>query len=355
MSNAPSPQRSFIGFLRRVFTSTFVALSGAYGLSVSGFLLLRLLVGETTAVIGFVSTFLHLLMLPALVLFPLSLFFRKPRLALMQAAPVAVFLASYGTSFLPRSPSIEPNALVFSLLTYNIHDEDECLVPILDVIRAADADVVLVQEVGMGAAACFEENLSELYPYRALHPREIGNQGQAILSRFPISEDTFWRNPQYPFSLGHQRVQLDLNFTSVVIYNTHPIHPGMTGRFFDPAARRTEIDILLEKAAQETVPVLIGGDFNMTDQTADYFHIVTHYGDTFREIGRGMGLTFPDLSHPQALPSFISSTLPIPPLLRLDYVFHSPHFQAVEARVWPTSGGSDHRPLYVRVALTPAG
>jgi vancomycin resistance protein VanJ len=353
MTNQSIQPSSPLSFMRRVFTSTFVALSGAYGLSLSGFLLVRLLIGEATTVIAFLSTFLHLLMLPALALFPISLILRRPRLALTQAAPVAVFIASYGISFIPRSFSPPAGATRISLLTYNIHAEENCLEPMLGVIREANADVVTLQELSLGAAVCFERDLADLYPYRALHPRENGTQGQGILSRFPISEDEYWRNEQFRYALGHQRVQLDVLGRTVTLYNAHPLHPGMMGKFFDNSGRRAEIDVILDRAARDTTPVLIAGDFNMTDQTVDYLHIIGQYGDTYREVGWGMGFTFPDLSKPEALPSYIPRTLPIPPIMRLDYVFHSAHFAAVEARVWPSSGGSDHYPVYAVLGLKP--
>jgi endonuclease/exonuclease/phosphatase (EEP) superfamily protein YafD len=37
--------------------------------------------------------------------------------------------------------------------------------------------------------------------------------------------------------------------------------------------------------------------------------------------------------------------------VRLDYVFHNAHVRPLEARVWPDAGGSDHRPVLVRLAL----
>jgi endonuclease/exonuclease/phosphatase family metal-dependent hydrolase len=42
-----------------------------------------------------------------------------------------------------------------------------------------------------------------------------------------------------------------------------------------------------------------------------------------------------------------------PLIIRIDYVFHSPAFRSIAACVWPSSGGSDHRPVYARVAIVP--
>jgi endonuclease/exonuclease/phosphatase (EEP) superfamily protein YafD len=60
--------------------------------------------------------------------------------------------------------------------------------------------------------------------------------------------------------------------------------------------------------------------------------------DAFAEIGSGMGFTFEELNIPVA---------------RIDYVFHTDDFRAVEARVLEDTAGSDHRPLFVTLALPP--
>jgi endonuclease/exonuclease/phosphatase family metal-dependent hydrolase len=74
--------------------------------------------------------------------------------------------------------------------------------------------------------------------------------------------------------------------------------------------------------------------------------MTAHYHDSYREAGWGLGFTFP-ANGPYATSVFQW----IPPLVRLDYIFHDAAFEAVEARVWPTSGGSDHLPVFAALAL----
>ncbi len=64
-----------------------------------------------------------------------------------------------------------------------------------------------------------------------------------------------------------------------------------------------------------------------------------------------MGFTFPEADPVTPTTQEIRRIVQVPLLLRLDYVFHNDAFQPLEARVWPESGGSDHHPLYVRLAL----
>jgi endonuclease/exonuclease/phosphatase (EEP) superfamily protein YafD len=60
-----------------------------------------------------------------------------------------------------------------------------------------------------------------------------------------------------------------------------------------------------------------------------------------------MGFTNADTSHENSR----EGPLPLPLYTRLDYIFHSDSLIAMEALVWHTSGGSDHRPVYARFAF----
>jgi endonuclease/exonuclease/phosphatase family metal-dependent hydrolase len=77
----------------------------------------------------------------------------------------------------------------------------------------------------------------------------------------------------------------------------------------------------------------------MSDQYHEYDLLTDHYSDTWLEAGNGMGYTYP--AHPA-----------IPPLIRIDYVFHDDAWTGVQARVWHDSARSDHHPVRVTLALT---
>jgi len=121
-----------------------------------------------------------------------------------------------------------------------------------------------------------------------------------------------------------------------VIYNLRG-HPPLRADRVE--GRTREVTLWLERfeAEDANTPMLIVGDFNMTDRSDDYWRIVEHYHDAFREVGFGFGWTF-------------NGTFPIP-LLRIDYVFHNDAVQALTARVLVNSGNSDHNPLVVDVTL----
>lgn len=335
----------------RFLTKGIDLVSAIYGVLISLILLVRRPLGERWGVIGVFNSFAHLLMLPALVLLPLSLTRRHRWLMLPLAVPALTFIRAYGAQFVRRRPAVISGRQV-TVLTYNLHKEAKNLEPIIEVITAANADVVALQELSAEAADCFQSVLRDEYPYQALHPQSHASQGQGVLSRFPITAESYWRNPHIASeSLGHLRVEIDVEGVLVTVYNTPPLHPGMGDKWFDTTIRAAEIDTVLERAVQDEGAVLIMGDFNMSDQSDDYLSLRARYGDTFGAVGRGMGFTFPDLRTFQSLPDYWPLPMPLPPFLRLDYIFHNDAFTPLEARVWPHSGGSDHRPVVATLTL----
>lgn len=332
-----TPNPSLFRLLWRAFLNLCITLSGAYGLSVSGFLLLRALFGERYGFIALFNSYIHLLMIPAVVLFPVLLVFRRPRLALMQAAPAFAFLTTYTVLFLPRTPAVASDSSRLTVLSYNLNAGNRQLDAIEQIIRDSNAHVVALQELHLDVAGPLAERLKDIYPYQEMHPHEWF-AGQGFLSRYPILSDEYWQ-----INLGHQRVEIDWNGTSIVVYNTHPAHP-LRGIRFEHDVRSVEINDVLARASAETQAHFLVGDFNMTDQTEDYARVVASYVDSYREIGWGMGFTFPNFKNtPFSIPF-------LPALARIDYLFHDPNFKPLAARVWSDSGGSDHYPLYIELA-----
>ncbi len=339
---------------RRTFSSLLTGAAGLYGGGLSALLAARLVVRDAAfAPMAFAASFLHLMFLPSLALLPLALLRRRWRLAAVLLPPTARFFAIYGRSFLPRpAPAKAKDGDTFSFLTYNLHAELKAFDPMIAIIRAADADIVNVQELGFETARRFDAEFGAIYPDRALHPHPWPNAGQGVMSRFPVREDVYWQHSQIHEALGHQRVVIDVRGTPVTLYTTHPVHPGMAESGFSTGPRGQEIRDVLARAERENSAILIAGDFNMSDQSDDYRYIAARYGDSSREVGYGLGLSFPDWSQPTARTSNLSHALGFLPLLvRLDYIFHNDHLRPLEARVWPDAGGSDHRPVFVRLAV----
>lgn len=323
--------RQQLKLFTRIFDNILRALTAAYGLNLALFLLLRWTVGERWMLVALFNSFLHVLVLPSLLLLPLFLLRRQWRITLLLIPGVLVFSTSYAGLFLPQAVVVPPTATHLRVLTYNLNKNNRSLTEILSILRDARADLVALQELNFDVAAVLEAELSDRYPYQALYPT-ADFAGMGVLSRYPIRTEEFWR-----LSFGHQRLELTIEQNQVIFYNTHPIHPF--GRWsFDSATRSSEIAVLLQRATQDKGPVLVVGDFNMTDQAEDYGMMTTTYKDAWQAVGWGLGHTFPQRAN-------------VPLLARIDYIFHSADFSAQEAQVWSTAGGSDHRPLWADLLL----
>jgi endonuclease/exonuclease/phosphatase (EEP) superfamily protein YafD len=310
-----------------------------YALGTLFFLLGRYLIGERWVFIAFLNNFAHLFLLLSIFLLPIALLLRRWRLSLALLPSILFIVWQWGGLFLPASPvQAQGNERPLTILSYNMRSDGRDSAMYLNVIRDTDADIVALQELGYSEAEAIQWHLSGLYPYMALHPSNYPTQGQGILSRFPLSEDYYWQYDYLPASLGHQRIVADLGEgISLTIYNLHPSHAGMAGEFYDPSFHKREIDDILALLELEEGEGILVGDFNMTDLSEEYGLITEGYSDAFREVGQGFGWTF---------------TMRSPAFLRLDYLFYNESIRAVSARVWPSTGGSDHYPLLVELLMS---
>lgn len=330
--------------LRRLF----FALVLIYAVALILFLLIRWRVGEPTPV-ALVNRFLPLILMPSLVLLPLCLLGRRVRLALLLVPAVWLFGADYGPLFLPNpDPPVDAPRLV--LATYNIGARTTLIEPLIDTMRAVDADIIALQEVSQQAATQIETGLAELYPYMALHPHESMFLGYGLLSKYPITDD--YAYPTEPDRLRLQRTQVDYEGVPVTLFNFHAQPVTESWRSPDVMVRRRQVWQLLDEADNVSTARILLGDFNLNEQSDEYAAITTGYHDAFYEAGWGMGFTNPvwvDLEQPPASRDLLGM---VPPHRRIDFVFYDSHWQAARAETWPQSGGSDHLPLIVELAFT---
>jgi vancomycin resistance protein VanJ len=334
---------------RRLLRIVFVTLTTAYGLGATLLILLHYFVGERLGLVALLNNFLLLLLLPALPFALASMLLRR-WLAALSLIPALLLLGwSYVPFFIPnRAPAntvSEPiqDSIQISLLTYNL---DKDAIPYdtasrVAVIRSANADIVTLQEVSSEAVLSLAYELKQQYPYQELFNSVGDITGLGVLSRYPILErDDIDRGALW------QRLSIQVKGTRVTLYNVHVMNPlSARGSLWslhtdDIQYRTLTINTLMRQAAVESDPVIFAGDFNMTDQTDAYKRMLIHLHDAYRETGWGLGFTFPAAEI-------------VPPLARIDYVFHDDRIQDLNARVWPDTGGSDHQPLFVQLAVHP--
>jgi vancomycin resistance protein VanJ len=315
-----------------------------YGLALSGYLVARLAVGERWRWVALADNFVPWWTLGGLAAAGIGLFSRQRWLLVLPQLPILIaFLVMYGAMLLPRATRAPTgHSRVLAVATYNIKAWTSDPQRVADAVAGLDADVIGLEEVGPLHIDLFRRALSEKYPYQALYP-ELPFHGVALLSRYPITEETVIR--PFPDSMLYLRAVVNVESTPVTIYVVHPPPPWMSTSplAYNSKQRDTEIALLREKyLCHETGPLIVLGDFNMSEQSDAYRALDHRLIDSFREAGRGLGLTFPAAA-------FLNFSR-WPRLLRIDYVWHNAFFVAFEARAGKDSGTSDHRPVIARLA-----
>jgi vancomycin resistance protein VanJ len=334
-----APLRSAVGWMSDLFT----AAANIYALFALVYLGARLLVGEVWQPVNVVNHLMPLPLLPAAFLWAVIGLLRRWRTLLLLSPAALAFFGLYGALLLPKAAQIPPDAPTLTIMTWNLRravEPDETQAA-LDIIRAVNADIVALQEFTQPAADFLTPRLADLYPYSALHPYASGVNGMGVYSRFSIYADHFWTG-----LLGNMRAQLSFANTLFTLYNVHPPSPGLS---VNTRFRSAEIADLLERLSAETTPLIVVGDFNLTDQSSDYARLTEVLIDSFREAGEGLGLTFPNLGYANPLLGAA------PPIIRIDYIFHDAHWRALESRVYESSGRSDHYPVISKLAFVGSG
>ncbi|NDJ75372.1 MAG: hypothetical protein GYB65_03860 [Chloroflexi bacterium] len=324
----------------------FQAGSIVYALVVNGYLLVRLTLGERWPWVALANNFAPWLALGGLLLGALCLFARRRWLLVPLHVPIILaFGVWYGALFWPSRVANDvqaENSPRLVAATYNILSARSEPTRVVHVIAGLDADIIGLQELGPAHADLIAHDLAAEYPYQALHP-QLPVRGVGLLSRYPIINQYVL---PYPFGMLHMRATLDVNGLPVTVYVAHPPPPGnaLSPLTYDDDRRNREITVLREDYLQaEEGPLLVLGDFNMTDQSDAYRAMDRGLDDAFREVGQGLGLTWPILrDNPPRL---------LPPLLRIDYIWYDTAFIALDAWVVRDNGGSDHRPVVAELAL----
>lgn len=240
------------------------------------------------------------------------------------------------------------------VLVYNIHAGKDAagvdnLERVAAIVRDARADIVLLQEVDRGTTRSGKvDQLAELERRTAMHGAfgktldyQGGDYGIAVLSRWPIRDDTLIRLPVEPPQAraggsyeprGALVAVLESPGVPIRVINTH-----LDASRDDHYRRQEAVRVLAEARALAAdssggAPlVLVGGDFNAEPGTPTH-GTMTDAGlrDAWASCGSGDGLTFSAAQ----------------PVKRIDYLFVSGRAGCGEARVLATDA-SDHRPLLV--------
>jgi vancomycin resistance protein VanJ len=342
-STVTAPRRRRL--LNRRMIRVLVALSiDLYGAGIVLYVLLRLLTAERLWPVALLNNVIAWVLLPALPLAALMAALRHWKRAALTGIGALTFSALYGGLFLP---SLQPNRACAAdsacrslrIMTYNLAADSAPPERVAAAIRASGADIVGLQELGPAQAAEIERSLADIYPYRLLYGE--GVPGKGFLSRYPILESSppFYIRSAHP----HLMVVVDVDGIPLTVLVAHPVRPRLVRwRYMADPTALPDIQTLAMMAAHAESSILMG-DFNTTDQTSHYA-VLREAGliDTFREAGWGLGPTFPTRW----------SRIPFPPLVRIDFIWHTAHLRATRAWVGDNAG-SDHLPVLADLVWSP--
>lgn len=229
---------------------------------------------------------------------------------------------------------------MLTVMTYNVGAGLADPGRLVEVLRESRADIIGLQELAPEQGEAIASDLAEVYRHQVLHP--TGIPGKGIISRFALQEtsllDLHPGRPDLQATVGAP----DGDLTVIV---AHPPPPRFgRNRIVQTALTNEQISSIIAATLQGNPAVLLT-DFNRTGWQAAYRQLrASGLIDAFGTAGRGLGFTLPTrLSH-LAYRGHPLGEVPLPPLLRVDYVWHTAHFRAVDSWIG-ANAGSDHLPV----------
>ncbi|PWH13373.1 MAG: hypothetical protein DDG59_14370 [Anaerolineae bacterium] len=257
-----------------------------------------------------------------------------------------VFCALWGAAFLPKfTQPIQPE---LSVLTYNVLGWNSDVAAQVETIRRIDADVVFLQELNPQLATLLETQLAQQYPYQVLQAQQ-GVNGMGTLSKYPLSQVR--RVPPLGWVGEPQWLRLEWQSCPIALLNIHMAPTNLLDAEHisrTNALRQVQAHWIVAQVRPEQ-PLIVAGDTNSVPLSDSYRILRQKLQDAWQSSGWGLGHTFPGRAGPgSSRPQFFG--VPIPQwLLRLDYIFYTPHLRATQAGLADFDGISDHRGVWARL------
>jgi endonuclease/exonuclease/phosphatase (EEP) superfamily protein YafD len=325
-------------------------LSYAYIGGLFGWAALRALFGDRWWWLFFLNSFAEYLFVPLPAVFASAWLARQRRLWFGFGAALALNGYFYNWMWWPKLSLLQADDLMLTVMTFNMLGYTQQPERVVGTIRDAGADVVAIQELNISTATRIRCDLGDRYPYQMLDPYE-GDRGMGIISSYPLGRIDMTLPGDW---IGvPQALSLNLRGTSVILlhFHTRSTDIGSKNRMATVRERERQAHTLADFAAAHAEPLIALGDFNATDQSVAYTTMTRVLTDSWREAGWGPGHTFPGADSPGSSRHRVAGILVPKWLIRIDYVFHSPHWQALGAWIGPWNEVSDHRPVLARLAI----
>ncbi len=317
-----------LAWLGQFFMKLFWATLWVFGLAVLVWYSMRWWPGDSfwpVRLVNYLMPWLLVGLLPGLVA---ALLARRKWLAMTLVIPVAMIGLAFAPLFLPRTnPALAENQNI-RVMSFNMWAGNKDLTAIDNLLHEIQPDVLLLQEVTAGMATGIQRIAPTLYPDGQYHWAYEPDIGQAILSRYPLSPIS------HSFEKGRvQKAIMHTDSGPVAVWNVHPSQP------LPYYWQYNQLRNLTGEIEAETLPLIVAGDFNTTDQSETYHMVNQYLKNAHWDAGWGFGFSFP------APTRRFGGKVSFPSMVRIDHIFYSDHFYAHHARTLADSGGSDHRPV----------
>ena len=328
----------------------------AYAAMLLGWLAARLLWGDRLWPLAVANSFPAVFFLPLPVAFVLAAFSRKRAAWVALCIPALLWLALFGWRYLPRGLDAEAAGAELRVMAFNVLVTNRDVEAIAGAVEVAQPDLIAFAELGTGMNAALAQRLGATYPYRTLRRLPGANFGSGIYSRWPLDD------------LGSLKTGLGLRSAAADVHTPegmvrfvalHPRSTWLDRSSLDAAEASIETNFRGREAQLAAVcryldewgdrPVILVGDFNTSEFSDAYRCVARRLHDSYREVGRGTGHTWPARQTKHIRSRWLELLAPV---TRIDYVFHSHHWDAVEARVLKMDTGSDHRPIVATLRWT---
>jgi len=297
--------------------------------------------------LGFLNSLTLYWFVPLVIIGPCAFLIKRRTLQIASLLSLCAFLLLFGRLLVPKWSNPDPDRPTLTVMTYNLYGDNQDWAAIRETISESQADIVAVQELNPEMVPMIQTELAASYPYQILDSQD------SLISRHPITltEETLPGNWGTPPKIYH----IDWDGRLVTLVNAHFYasflnfdHPFMQWVFRE---REHQAQMVADFAAQVGTPLIVTADFNATDQSHAYRIVTDQLRDAWREAGWGLGHTFPGGPNPD-LPRPTIAGRPIPMwVVRIDYIFCSQDWRAIEARLGIWDGVSDHRPVIAVLEL----
>jgi endonuclease/exonuclease/phosphatase (EEP) superfamily protein YafD len=241
----------------------------------------------------------------------------------VSAIPVLPYLPLAGDTPVGASAPLK-------VLTVNVSFRQFSARRLLEIVREADPDVVVVQELTPHAESVLAD-LDVQFPHLRKFPAD-GPLGIGLWSRLPFESSTTFALGRAPAIEARLRGPSGA-FTIVGVHLRAPTNPARA------ASRNRELRELAARTAAVSGPLIVAGDFNITPYSPFFSEWLEASGLTDTRRGRTLSVTWP-----ATLPWF---GIPI------DHVAVNSHFTILSHRTLPNFE-SDHYGVLVELALRSA-